>query len=587
MQPLDFASKYLRDYKVKGAEIIPTYCPFCNGGNHNDKYTFALNMDKLTYNCKRGSCNKQGTFYQLCKEFGEVADTGYEIKQPKKAYKKPVTEPKQLTKKAIGYIKSRGISDESIKKRQIVSDDKGNIVFPYYENNELVMLKFRKPEKYTGKGMKAWREEGGKSILWGIDLCDINKPLIITEGEYDAMALDTAGIDNAVSVPSGAEDLSWIDISWDFLQGFTKIILFGDNDEAGQKMIKNVVVRLGEDRCYIAEFEGKDANELLFRKGAEAIKEAVENAKLPKVEGLLNLADVVPLDISNIERVRSNIKWLDGAIGGFAMGELSVWTGKRGEGKSTFLGQMLIEALDQNYNVCAYSGELRADHFQYWVHLQMAGKDNIKQYADGVRERNVAYVDKEVVKRLKAWYNGRFWLYDNSYTGNNAESKGILKIFEYAVKRYNCKVFLVDNLMTSKFETNNDQNYYRAQSNFVGELVNFTKTYNVHIHLVAHPRKTKETLGNDEISGTGDITNRADNVFSIAMDKSDSGLDTILKVLKCRNDGSYVGEKIGMLFDKDSKRFYLESEPMSLYKKYSWEESKNFYEVDEPLDCPF
>lgn len=575
MLPLDFAGKYLKDYRVKGSEIVPKYCPFCQGGKNKDKFSFALNMDKQTYNCKRGSCNKQGTFYQLCREFGETADTGYEFKQPRKVYKKPDTETKALTKKAIDYIKLRGISQESIDKRQVAADEKGNIVFPYYENGEVVMMKFRRPGKYRGKGMKAWRSEGGKPVLWGIDLCDISKPLIITEGEYDTMVLDTVGIENAVSVPSGAEDLTWIEICWDWLQNFNKIILFGDNDEAGQKMIKNVIVRLGEDRCYIVDYEGKDANELLYRQGADAVREAVENAKLPRVEGLLNLADVVPYDVSKVDRVRSNIRWLDGAIGGFVMGELSVWTGKRGEGKSTFLGQTMIEAIDQDVNVCVYSGELRADRFQYWIHLQMAGKDNIKQYVDDVRERNVAYVDKETAKKIKAWYDGKFWLYDNSYAAQNAEAKGILKIFEYAVKRYGCRVFLVDNLMTSRFDTGNDSNYYRQQSNFVGELVSFAKTYNVHVHLVAHPRKTSGKLENDDISGIGDITNRADNVLVI--EREDKDVSSILRVIKNRSDGC-MNEKIGMLFDKVSKRFYLESEPDSLYKKYGWEK-KDFYEV--------
>lgn len=587
MQPIDFARKHFGEYRVKGAEIIPKYCPFCHGGQHHDKYSFALNMDKLTYNCKRGSCGKQGTFFQLCREYGEIADVGFEIKTPKRTYKKPETMTKDIAGKALKYLLSRGISEGSIKKYKVTSDERGNIVFPYYENDELVMLKFRKPEKYKGKGRKSWREEGGKPVLWGMDLCDINKPLVITEGEPDALACDTAGVENVVSVPSGNEDLTWIETCWDWLQNFSKIILFGDNDEAGQKMIKNIIVRLGEDRCYIAEHEYKDANELLYRKGAEAVRQAVANAKLPRVEGLLNLADVVPYDVSKVERVRSNIKWLDNAIGGFLMGELSVWTGKRGEGKSTFLGQLLIEAVEQGYNVCAYSGELRADRFQYWIHLQMAGKNHIKYYADPVRERNIAFVDKDTTTKLKAWYNGRFWLYDNSYTGDNAEAKGILKIFEYAVKRYGCRVFLVDNLMTSRFDIANDQNYYRAQSNFVGELVNFAKTYNVHVHLVAHPKKTKENLGNDEISGTGDITNRADNVFAIERDTSDNNLDSILKILKNRSDGC-MNEKIGMLFDSASKRFYLESDPATLYKEYGWNKSiEDFYEIEKPEDCPF
>ena len=51
---------YLAPYSVKGDEIIPTYCPYCKGGKRKDKYTFALNTRNLTFNCKRGSCGKQG-----------------------------------------------------------------------------------------------------------------------------------------------------------------------------------------------------------------------------------------------------------------------------------------------------------------------------------------------------------------------------------------------------------------------------------------------------------------------------------------------------------------------------------------------
>jgi len=39
---------------------------------------------------------------------------------------------------------------------------------------------------------------------------------------------------------------------------------------------------------------------------------------------------------------------------------LSVWTGGSGDGKSTFLGQELLTAINHGFNVCAYSGELPA-----------------------------------------------------------------------------------------------------------------------------------------------------------------------------------------------------------------------------------
>lgn len=62
---LDFANRCLFPWQVKGAEIVPEYCPICHGGNHGDKYTFALNVEHGVYCCKRASCGMKGTVNQL------------------------------------------------------------------------------------------------------------------------------------------------------------------------------------------------------------------------------------------------------------------------------------------------------------------------------------------------------------------------------------------------------------------------------------------------------------------------------------------------------------------------------------------
>jgi twinkle protein len=289
--------------------------------------------------------------------------------------------------------------------------------------------------------------------------------------------------------------------------------------------------------------------------------------------------------VTNIERVKSNITWLDKAIGGFLMGELSVWTGKRGQGKSTLLGQLMLEAIDQNVKVCAYSGELRKDRFQYWVNLQAAGAENVHQYHDTFREKDVPFVPKEVQEKIKKWYDEKFYLYDNDISGVATEESSILKIFGYAAKRYDCKVFLIDNLMTANFEFNNEKDYYRAQSNFIGTLKEFANQYNVHVHLVAHPRKTQGELSNDDISGSGDITNRADNVFSLDrtsdQEKAESNVDVIFKVLKNRSEG--VEDKIGLNYCKYSRRLYLPTQ--GNVSRYGWEKQQQHKQQE--FECPF
>jgi twinkle protein len=575
LNPFDFARKYFGHYQQKGDEIKPMYCPFCNGGEHHDKYTFALNAKNMTYNCKRGTCGKQGHFTQLCKEFGEQADRDntYEIHTRQRIYKKPQTKIATPQQKVEAYLKLRGFSSDTWKRRN-VGEYGGNIAMPYYENGELVMVKFRKPEKYNGKGQKAWREEGGKAVLWGMDLCDCVNPLVIVEGEMDALALDECGIKNVVSVPSGAEDLTWIELCWDWLERFKQIIIWGDNDEPGQAMVRNLITRLGDWRCYVVDSQYKDANECLVKEGAAETAGYVLGAKPVPIHGLIDLASVTPYDVAKVQRVASKIRGLDEETGGFLMGELSIWTGRSGQGKSTILGQQMIEAIDAGESVCAYSGELRADRFQYWINLQAAGRKHIAKYFDKVKGKDVAYVPKETAEQIKEWYQGRFWLYDNNVSGNNEET-GILRLFSYAARKYGCKVFLVDNLMTSRFDCGkSDSDYYRAQSNFVGELIHFAKAYNVHVHLVAHPRKTQGKIEKENVSGSGDITNRADNVFSIDRmtdeEKMKAGFDTKLTILKNRSEGVQNVE-IGLMFDQESKRFYQRSDTVGAYKMYGWE----------------
>jgi twinkle protein len=535
----DFAKRYLYPYKLKGNEILPELCPFCRGGEHRDKYTFALNLDKQTFNCLRGSCGVTGNYYQLAKHFGEVAEMkDYEIHKTEKKYKKPTTQIKPTTNKAEEYLKLRGISKDTLTAYKIGCDDKDNIVFPYYLENKLVFVKFR-PSKKVEKGeRKAWREEGTKPILFGMDLCNYEMPLIITEGEIDTLSCYESGLRNVVSIPSGTEDFTWLETCWEWLKGFRKIILFGDSDAPGKEMVRKMMVKLSDYQVYTVENSCKDANELLYRKGKEEVKKVVDNAKKVPVYGLIDLADVQSVDMGSIKKVRSCIGPLDKAIGGFCMGELSVWTGKRGQGKSTFLGQMLIETINQGEKVCAYSGELPADRFQYWINLQAAGPDNITRKISS-SSKEYSWISEETTEKIKEWYRGKFYLYDNKISRQRTEESKVIEVFKHAAKRYDCKIFLVDNLMTAKSYTSSDKDYYRMQSNFVAELAEFAENYNVHVHLVAHPKKTSGELSNDDVSGASEITNLAHNVFSVCKntDPQIEG-DTILNILKNREDGA-------------------------------------------------
>jgi len=569
MEPKEFARLHFEEYRTKGEEIVPTYCPFCSGGQNHDKHTFALNIEDGSYNCKRGTCGVAGSFKQLQREYGIITENpiqhNYTRRQSFKTYKKPEVTISPAQKKVEDYLTKRGISKETWQNRGVGEKD-GNIAFPYYENGKLVFVKYRKPEKYTGKGQKAWRESDTKPVFWGMDDCDPNHPLIIVEGELDALVLDEVGAYNVVSVPSGAEDLECVDLCWDWIQQFKRIVIWPDNDEPGENMLKRLVQKLGVWRCWKITTEYKDANEALYKAGKEKVLEILSSAEEIPIAGLVRLSEVQSFTPERAERVKSSLVPINKILGGWMLGLLTVWTGLNGGGKSTLLGQEMLTAIDQGYRVCVYSGELPAPMFRFWTDLQAAGPNHLKAEYDPIKEEEVFHPQQDIVPLLREWYYDYYYLYD-SYGG--AGEDDLLEVFDYAYKRHDCRIFLVDNLMTTQLE-NDDSNFYRKQSNFVGKLKDFARHNGVHVHLVAHPRKTEGRPQKMDVMGSGDITNRADNVLSVHRFQEEAEeSDGVIDVFKNRIFGRQDVE-IFLRFDEQCKRFYLPTNMDSLEHQYGW-----------------
>ena len=384
----------------------------------------------------------------------------------------------------------------------------------------------------------------------------------------DAMSLYEAGARNIVSVPSGCSNLDWIDHCWNWLERFQTIILFGDNDEPGRKMICEVVRRLDESRCMIVEDypdrpDGspcKDANEIIFFHGAQTLLDTLSGAQAVPVKGLLQLADVMPYDPTTVPRIKTMIPALDETIGGLAEGAITVFTGRAGSGKSTLTGQLLLNAIEQGYSVCAYSGELTKERFLDWINLQAAGSDYIGLKYDAVRGMRVPCISPMVQQRLSEYYRDRFYLYDNTELFESNQSEAILKVFVTAARRYGCKLFLADNLMTALSDSDEET---KAQGKFANALKRFANQYHVHVILVAHPRKVKtgEALGQDDIGGSSATIRLADSAIVVEQPN--------LRIIKNREGG--VRRIIECCYCPDSRRIY-QADKGDL-NRFSWDKS--------------
>jgi len=248
------------------------------------------------------------------------------------------------------------------------------------------------------------------------------------------------------------------------------------------------------------------------------------------------------------------------------MGEISVWTGKNGAGKSTLIDQILIESIDEGYNVCAFSGETARRKYRKNIDLQLAShRFNEKFTTDkgAIKYKTPRYIRDYIGK----WYQDKFFLFDADRTRVNADK--VLEQFEKTAKKYNCRVFLIDNLIKMNLDKNN---FYASQSEFIDKCSVFAHRFNAHVHIVAHPRKTQNNVGKMDISGSGDITNLADNVFIVVnTSKNDEKQhDGEVGILKHRSTGN-SGIKVDLMFDKPSLRFYEVDHPVQAGRQYGWE----------------
>lgn len=605
---LRFASAMNARTQTSGNELQFELCPYCKGGKNSDKKTFSISLESGCFNCFRSSCNVAGNMTTLATDFDFSLGTNIdEYYQPKKNYRKFKNPASPYIPKdtAIKYLNTRGISKTIAEKYEITArtDQPNIIVFPFYDEEEnLVYIKYRKTDynKATDKN-KEWSEPNCKPILFGMKQCtDDHARLVITEGQIDSLSVAEAGIDNAVSVPNGANGFTWIPYCWDFVTSFAEIVVFGDYENGNITLLDHISKHFPLKVSHVRhkDYKGcKDANELLQAYGKEAVKAAVENAILLPINRIKRLADVKDINIYELEKVKTGIQYLDDTLyGGLPFGSLVVIAGKRGEGKSTLASQIFAYCIEQGYSSLAYSGELPDFQFKAWLDSQIAGRNHIIENRDNETGNPHFQISKSNLTLINNWYSDKAYIYDNKIVASN-EMENLPKTIEQVIQQYGVRIILVDNLMTAMWiDEEVGSNIYEKQSHFVKKLAYIAQKYNVIVLLVAHQRKSqafKNSDVNEEISGSGDISNLAsitigyNRVSDSELEKGNASPDQ-RRITICKNRLfgiiDFDGEILG--YDEKSKRIY--GCPEELDYEFSWNTIDIFEDIENfDLDIPF
>lgn len=473
------------------------------------------------------------------------------------SYKRPEKPKVRAAREAaLDWLMGRGLTPQTIEAFKIseqVRGDKVYAVFPYLRDGEYVNGKYRNVAE-----KKDMRQEGGaEPCLFGWDLIDPRcRRVAICEGEIDAMTLHQLGYP-ALSVNAGAGNHQWIDNDWERLDRFSEILLCYDADEAGQAGAREVAKRLGLERCRIVQFGTyKDANEA-FQAGAEPSDFAhwISSGKTLDPDELRQLsefwgevkASFWPAEgKQNFDPVLTlcgtQFDWFE-----FRPGEVTVWTGYNGHGKSLILNQVLIGLMMQGERMCVFSGEM--------LPLQQ-GRRMAKQLT-GLDRASPQYLDA-----AGRWITDKAWIFNLADT---ATLERLLDVFGYGFRRYGIRHFVIDSLMMTDVPEDGP-GALSAQKEAMRKLAVFAKANKVHIHLVAHPRKgvdEKRGPGKADVAGSSKLTDAADNVFSVWADHREEGerpdeSDGKLELHKQRN-GDVQSKKLWLFFNKECQQYSIDS----------------------------
>lgn len=232
----------------------------------------------------------------------------------------------------------------------------------------------------------------------------------------------------------------------------------------------------------------------------------------------------------------------------FRSGEVSLWAGINGHGKSMMLSQVALDLLIQREKVLILSFEMTP--------VRQMQRMSRQAYASDIPP-------KDFLIRFHQWTDGKLWMYDHN---GAIKWQQVMAVMRYAEQHFGITQFVVDSLM--KCVKGDDD--YNAQKDFVNELCAFAQARQVHVHLVHHVRKgeSEDKAPNKfDIKGAGAITDQVDNVFIVWRNKKAERTQSNDPSAMLRCDKQRNGEWEGMLgfwFHPDSMQYLerIDSVPM-------------------------
>lgn len=459
-----------------------------------------------------------------------------------------------LTEKAEKWLEARGLDPEVASRLGVESCDRHGgewLSIPYVRQGEAVNHKFR---SLNGK---SWHQEAGSvQCLWNEDVlrdATLTDPVVITEGEFDALAAIQSGYLRTVSVPGGAPAAegtakhAYLDGARELLQGVNEVVLAFDADGPGANLLHDLSHILGRARCKWVPYPRgcKDLNETLQKYGQRGVDEAFKRASWVRVDGVFKLSELPPLP--DITAYQTGIPWLQEHYR-IRWGDFCVITGIPSHGKTVFANHLAASVAETHgWRVAFASFE------------QAPQKDHRRALRTLFHKKRECEQSPEERAEADAWIDERFCFLVPS-EDDEVTLDWVLERMAVAVHRFGCKLLIIDPWN----ELDHRRPFDTSLTEYVGEAIKalkrFARKHLVHLIVVAHPVKQKKTDDGTyqmptlyDISDSAHWYNKAD--VGIVVHRKDQSV-TSVRVVKSRyHEEIGVPGEIAVFFNPHTGRF--------------------------------
>jgi twinkle protein len=480
-------------------------------------------------------------------------------------------------RRALEYLREdRNLPSDVPAAYKIREDDREAIVFPFEHPDGSLAMEKRRGSVDGAKPVPT--ESGCEPILFGWQAVPPSaRTIVITEGEIDAMSWAAYGYP-ALSVPyggGGGGKQKWIESEYDRLDRFERIYLALDMDRPGEEAAAEIANRLGRHRCLRVRMPRKDGNACLVEGVPRAdMDRAIADATWFEVAGLRLPSDFAgqvttlfwPRDGERIGYRTPYGKLGDKLL--FRPGEVTIWTGDSGAGKTQLISDCTTDWIEQGARICLSSLEMHPAFTLKRLCRQIIGTDRPTEPA---------------IRAALDWASSGLLIYE--LTGKQ-KLEELLAVFDYARSRWGCDLFVIDSLMRLGIAGDD----YNSQEGAIFRLVDWAMASNVHLHLVAHAKKGERDRGVpgiEDIKGAMELGANAFNIVSIWRNRKfedaiaklgaagdvdgadrlrESKPGVILNVAKQRN-GDFEG-KIGLWFDQRTYRYRSSADAATWRRAY-------------------